>query len=96
MSEDASKMPRVVNRNILTGYRFLCTPHSFVSETGLIVCILEAFCQCCGNSVTCLESGTDIARVRPWNEREGPHQGVQNAEAQFKVAASVSHVTAQI
>jgi hypothetical protein len=39
---------------------------------------------------------TDIARVRPWNEREGPRQGVQAAEAQFKVAASVRHVRRQI
>jgi hypothetical protein len=96
MSEDVSKMQRVVNRNILNQIPLQFTPHSFVSETGLVVGILEAFCQCCRNSVTCLESGTDIARVRPWNERDGPHPGVQKAEAQFKVAASVSHVTAQI
>ena len=69
-----------------------------LSETSLtvIIDILEAFCQCRRNSVTCLESGTNIARIRPWNEREGPRQGVQTAEAQFKVATSVVHIVKQI
>lgn len=68
-----------------------------LSETSLnIIYILVAFCQRRRNSATHFESGTDIARVRPWNEREGPRQGVQTAEAQFKVAASVRHVRRQI
>jgi hypothetical protein len=57
----------------------------------------ERSARAVGILVTCLESGTDIAWVRPWNEREGPpHRGVQKAEAQFKVAASVPHVTAHV
>jgi len=70
---------------------------SLLSETSFtIIYILETFCQRRRNSATRFESGTDIARVRPWNEREGPRQGVQTAEAQFKVAASVRHVRRQI
>jgi len=70
---------------------------ALLSETSpTIIYILEAFGQRRRNSATHFESGTDIARVRPWNEREGPRQGVQTAEAQFKVAASVRHVRRQI
>ena len=80
-----------------TGYCLHLHYIPVLSETSrTVIDILEAFCQRQRNSATRFESGTDIARVRPWNEREGPRQGVQTAEAQFKVAASVRHVRTQI
>jgi hypothetical protein len=80
-----------------TGYCLHLYYIPLLSETSLtIIYILEVFCQRQRNSATRFESGTDIARVRPWKEREGPRQGVQTAEAQFKVAASVRHVRRQI